>query len=154
MTTSTDRPSDWAVAQAWRELTASKMTSEGLEDVVGVGVAYLEKRARELDASSEEAPDAAVKAFWNTLGETGDYDSAIKASVDATPRAAEAGDKDGERYRWLRAEHGVINPLAHVTWKQNGDRTCGEWVNTASPASLDAAIDAAMGAVAIAKERT
>lgn len=60
-------------------------------------------------------------------------------------QAPAAGDAlDAARYRWLRAEHGVINPLAHVTWKQNGDRNCGEWVNTASPDSLDRAIDAAM----------
>lgn len=54
--------------------------------------------------------------------------------------------RDAARYRWLRAEHAVNSPLAHVCGKQNGDRECGEWVNTASPESLDAAIDAAMHA--------
>lgn len=51
--------------------------------------------------------------------------------------------EDAERYRWLRAEHAVNSPLAHVCWKQDYNRQCGDWVNTASPDSLDAAIDAA-----------
>lgn len=50
---------------------------------------------------------------------------------------------DAARYRWLRAEHAVNSPLAHVCWKRNDNRQCGDWVNTASPDSLDAAIDAA-----------
>ncbi len=53
-------------------------------------------------------------------------------------------EKDAERYRWLRFEHGVCNPLAHVSWKRNGDRTESDWVNTIGPEWLDKAIDAAI----------
>ena len=52
--------------------------------------------------------------------------------------------RDAERYRWLRAEHAVRSPLAHVCWKRNGDRECGDWVNTSGPDQLDTAIDSAM----------
>ena len=51
---------------------------------------------------------------------------------------------DAERYRWLRAEHAVRSPLAHVCWKRNDDRECGDWVNTSGPDQLDTAIDSAM----------
>lgn len=113
--------------------------------------------ARTLNGATPRAAEAYTKA--NPLGGPATMFETIARRLRAgenydevmadygLARAAEAGDKDGERYRWLRAEHGVNNPLARVTWKQNGDRTCGEWVNTASPASLDEQIDAAMDAV-------
>lgn len=44
-------------------------------------------------------------------------------------------------YRWLQAEHQRPDPVCHLSWKKNGDRNCGEWVNTAD---LDAAIREAM----------
>lgn len=48
---------------------------------------------------------------------------------------------DANRYQWLRAEHHVLTPLAHVVWKQAGDRNSSHWVNTTD---LDSEIDAAM----------
>ena len=72
---------------------------------------------------------------------------AIAAAVNflRTHSAEIAGAlRDAERYRWLRAEHAVRSPLAHVCWKRNGDRECGDWVNTSGPDQLDTAIDSAM----------
>ena len=50
---------------------------------------------------------------------------------------------DADRYRWLRAEHERHDPICHLSWKRNGDRNSGEWVNTAR---LDASIDLAISA--------
>jgi hypothetical protein len=69
----------------------------------------------------------------------------FRALLREAAAALEAAREDAERYRWLRAEHTVNSPLANVCWKQNYERECGEWVNTASPESLDAAIDQARG---------
>ena len=49
--------------------------------------------------------------------------------------------KDAERYRWLEKEHMRADPVCHLTWKLNYDRSSSKWVNTAR---LDAAIDEAM----------
>lgn len=87
----TTQPSDWAVARAYWEASDKLFDTKEDERFFPILIAISE-RARELDASGEEAPDVAVQAFWNTLGETGDYDSAIKAAINATPRAAAAGD--------------------------------------------------------------
>lgn len=82
-----------------------------------------------------------------TLEQSGAIFQVQKLQAELLSHRHGAGDaEDAARYRWLRAEHAVNSPLAHVCWKQNGDRECGEWVNTASPESLDAAIDAAMHA--------
>jgi len=57
---------------------------------------------------------------------------------------AEALRKDAERYRWLRAEHERHDPICRLVWKRNGDRSSGEWVNTARlDSSIDLAIQAA-----------
>lgn len=45
---------------------------------------------------------------------------------------------DAERYQWLRLEHQRHDPICHLSWKRNGDRSSSEWVNTAD---LDTAID-------------
>jgi hypothetical protein len=66
---------------------------------------------------------------------------ALRTFLAAHLRSAE-DERDAARYRWLRAEHDRVNPSCHLSWKMNGDRGCGEWVNTAI---LDAAIDAAIG---------
>lgn len=71
---------------------------------------------------------------------------AIEAAIQERTHSAEIAGalRDAERYRWLRAEHAVRSPLAHVCWKRNGDRECGDWVNTSGPDQLDTAIDSAM----------
>lgn len=88
--------------------------------------------------------------FTGTVGKS-EYEwrnaEAIEACVNflRTHSAEIAGAlRDAERYRWLRAEHAVRSPLAHVCWKRNDDRECGDWVNTSGPDQLDAAIDSAM----------
>ena len=53
--------------------------------------------------------------------------------------------KDAERYRWLRAEHYEINPVAAVVWKKGFDRSSSDWVNTIDGKWLDADIDRARG---------
>lgn len=73
------------------------------------------------------------------------FSSALNRLVARTHSAEIAGALlDAERYRWLRAEHAVRSPIAHVCWKRNGDRECGDWVNTSGPDQLDTAIDSAM----------
>lgn len=56
----------------------------------------------------------------------------------------DAAMKDAERYRWLRFEHAINDPMAAVVWKRNYDRKESEWVNTSDIHSLDRAIDAAI----------
>lgn len=48
---------------------------------------------------------------------------------------------DAQRYRWLRAEHERVDPVCHLLWKQNSDRSSSEWVSTVD---FDAAIDREM----------
>lgn len=52
--------------------------------------------------------------------------------------------RDAERYRFLRDEAYLVNPVVAVVWKRNDDRTESEWVNTVDGYSLDCHIDAAM----------
>jgi len=59
----TTQPSDWAIATAWREMTAPVIDEDGIGQVIGVGVKILEDRARELDASGD-APRAAEAGEW------------------------------------------------------------------------------------------
>ena len=54
----------------------------------------------------------------------------------------EQANKDAKRYRWLRAEHERIDPIAAVVWKRNLDRKEHNWVNTAD---LDTGIEQAIG---------
>jgi hypothetical protein len=154
----TTQPSDWAVAQAWRELTASKMSSEGLEEVVGVGVAYLEKRARELDASGGEYRTHDRIEF--ALRDAG-FDPATAAAMTAacervlaTPRAAEAGD--GDLLDWLcTGERKMIQDTIDSGWFRvyqdvaDADAEHAEWralTDDFYPTHREA-IRAAMGAV-------
>lgn len=52
--------------------------------------------------------------------------------------------RDAERYRFLRDEACLVNPIVAVVWKRNDDRNESEWVNTVDSYSLDCHIDAAM----------
>ena len=73
--------------------------------------------------------------------------NAVIAEVErlaAQAAPTERDVQDAARYRWLRAEHVNVSPMAAVCWKRNYDRNSSEWVNTASPQSLDSGIDAAM----------
>ena len=45
---------------------------------------------------------------------------------------------DAERYQWLRFEHQRHDPICHLSWKRNGDRSSSEWVNTTD---IDTALD-------------
>lgn len=72
---------------------------------------------------------------------------ALRAEVERLAAQAAPSERDAQdaaRYRWLRAEHVNVSPMAAVCWKRNYDRNSSEWVNTASPQSLDSGIDAAM----------
>jgi hypothetical protein len=76
----------------------------------------------------------------------------MEAHALATTRAVwaaaiERDTLDAQRYRWLQAEHERIDPQAAVVWKYRMDRTCSDWVNTASPKSLDDNIDAAIRSI-------
>ena len=82
---------------------------------------------------AEDLPNARHIALANP--------SAIISLLDHVERL----EKDAARYRWLRDEHYIINPLAAVVWKKNDDRDESEWVNTVDGYSLDCHIDAAMG---------
>ena len=50
-------------------------------------------------------------------------------------------EADAARYRWLRHEHEIINPLAAIVWKQNDMRNGSDWVNVSGPIELDREID-------------
>ena len=52
--------------------------------------------------------------------------------------------RDAERYRFLRDETYLVNPIVAVVWKRNDDRDESEWVNTVDGYTLDCHIDAAM----------
>lgn len=52
--------------------------------------------------------------------------------------------RDAARYRFLRDEAYLVNPVVAVVWKRNDDRDESEWVNTVDGYSLDCHIDAAM----------
>lgn len=52
--------------------------------------------------------------------------------------------RDAARYRFLRDEAYLVNPVVAVVWKRNDDREESEWVNTVDGYSLDCHIDAAM----------
>jgi hypothetical protein len=52
--------------------------------------------------------------------------------------------KDAERYRWLKQEHFVINPVGQVVWKRNSERKSSDWVNLVDGNDLDNHIDAAI----------
>ena len=110
-------------------------------------------------ATQEEWPEPEASRFVPdkfNVGDSAPYmlvgrdENDLRAAVAAvnflrTHSAEIAGAlRDAERYRWLRAEHAVRSPLAHVCWKRNGDRECGDWVNTSGPDQLDTAIDSAM----------
>jgi hypothetical protein len=68
---------------------------------------------------------------------------AVTAEAQENKRWARTAQADAERYRWMRAEHERHDPICHLSWKRNGDRSSGEWVNTAC---LDVSIDLAMQA--------
>ena len=53
--------------------------------------------------------------------------------------------RDAARYRFLRDEAYLVNPVVAVVWKKNDDREESEWVNTVDGYSLDYHIDKAMG---------
>lgn len=58
--------------------------------------------------------------------------------------------RDAGRYRWLRAEHERHDPICHLSWKRNGDRSSGEWVNTSRlDTTVDLAIDAELSSAAV-----
>ena len=48
---------------------------------------------------------------------------------------------DAERYRWLRNEHQLLDPLCRLVWKFDDDRLCSDWVEVVN---IDADIDAAI----------
>ena len=103
---------------------------EGVTNIAyGIGLHDAEKKGVQFVSMSREDADAIVSciAFLRT------HSAEIAGAL-----------RDAERYRWLRAEHAVRSPLAHVCWKRNGDRECGDWVNTSGPDQLDTAIDSAM----------
>ena len=72
---------------------------------------------------------------------------ALAAERDALRAEVERLRVDAERWQWLRSEHERHDPICHLSWKRNGDRSSNEWVNTSRlDASADLAIDAARGA--------
>lgn len=73
-------------------------------------------------------------------GLTSDTPGIIGTKLYTSPQVPEDVQRDAERYRWLRSEHERNDPLCHLTWKRNMDRSEWRWVNTAN---FDAAIDAA-----------
>ncbi len=99
----TTQPSDWAIATAWRAATATRMTPDGIEYVTAVGVEYINKRARELDASGGGVEPVAWISPRGDLIDNERFQSRLNGLPDfgdlsgyrplyATPRAAEAGD--------------------------------------------------------------
>lgn len=69
----------------------------------------------------------------------------VHDEIERLRAALAEAERDAARYRWLRNETAIADrPLASVVWKRKMDRGSSEWVNTASPESLDAAIDAAL----------
>lgn len=67
-----------------------------------------------------------------------------RTHVAAIARLAEC-ERDAARYRWLRAEHDRVDPLARCGWKYRQDRNGHQWVDLPNGGQLDHMIDAAMG---------
>ena len=65
----------------------------------------------------------------------------LKKETRRAEKRAEDAERDAARYRFVRHEHEIINPLCSLLWKKNSDRSVGDWVHTAD---IDAAIDAAI----------
>lgn len=64
--------------------------------------------------------------------------------LDSEKSAADEA-KDAARYRFLRAEHCRVDPVAGVSWKRNGERSSSDWCNMIDGEDLDRHIDKAMG---------
>ena len=76
------------------------------------------------------------------------------AEITRLRAEAEALRKDAERYRWLLAEHERIDPMAAIVWKWKCERSSSEWVNSASPQSINEHIDTQLrAAIAATKEQ-
>jgi hypothetical protein len=96
--------------------------------------------------ANKKLADIALRAAerHQRMGHLAELHGSAPAALEADERSLDA--RDAARYRWLRSEHEVQNPLAAVCWKRNADRTESDWVNTVNAEFLDRAIDAAMGA--------
>ena len=94
---------------------------------------------------ADQCRQAADEIDYLAAASNGHFEQAMKngASANAYRAENETLRKDAARYRWLRAEHDRHDPICHLVWKRNGDRSSGEWVNTAR---LDASIDLAIAA--------
>lgn len=98
-----------------------------------------------MDQHTNEAAEAARTAMlqMREIERLREQLAKAGAAFEREQDRADAAEKDAERYRWLRSEHERHDPICHLVWKRNGDRSSSEWVNTAR---LDASIDLAMQA--------
>lgn len=70
---------------------------------------------------------------------------ACAAELDEVRARLAECERDAARYRWLRAEHDRVDPLARCGWKYRQDRNGHQWVDLPNGGQLDHMIDAAMG---------
>ena len=83
------------------------------------------------EACDADKVDAWHNDFWTITQEELERFAALVAD-------AERLREDAERYRWLRAQHGIIRPQAACVFNIGHD-----WANVADGPSLDRDIDAA-----------
>jgi len=137
----TTQPSDWAVARAFWEVVMNG--TGGLQGPYLIG--RIELRASELDASRDVLSLEHIIGSMRNFADVADdcpmtennAPAAIRAwadMLDATPRAAEAGDT--ERLDWLVSQIRLTD-LFNITYPHNPTTTEG----------FRPAIDAAMGSL-------
>ena len=102
------------------------------------------ERTASLTAEVERLKNNLEASVASIDGITQQYELRLTADRSELTAQRDAAMKDAERYRWLRSEHAINDPMAAVVWKRNYDRKESEWVNTSDVHSLDRAIDAAI----------
>jgi hypothetical protein len=96
----------------------------------------------ELAAARAEAATERALSFRDQVAQ-------LEAERDSLRAEVERLRPNARRYEWLQSEHERTDPICHLSWKRNGDRSGSEWVNTSNlDKSIDLAIEAANGAPA------
>jgi predicted RNase H-like nuclease (RuvC/YqgF family) len=120
------------------EVAHLRIYSSSLDEQRIEGDAEIERLADEVEGLIESRD-----AYRDSCEDRADRIDRLGESVQRLTAERDALRADAERYRWLRSEHARHDPICHLMWKRNGDRSCGEWVNTAV---LDTSIDLARAA--------
>lgn len=102
-----------------------------------------------IDAKNKTTTELAIWLEGLSTGDTvyyteyPNFDEAAKRLRTQEARIAEL-TKDAERYRWLRNQHDIHDPLARVVWwNQPTGMLTFTWIETVNSKNLDESIDAA-----------